>query len=572
MASASRVSRRLRVGACVLLCLGLMAGLQAAPSGAAQLRKALLKGETQAAWNALLVCLMESGLDVRKEIALYRKEDRMPMSNFNHAAGVIYIPAMCAKDQADEFWQRISSLWTASQVDFLAQLPTEKNRRHGANLWVVGMMARELTHFLDRRQPTHVISPGQYFWRGSRLSMAVLRHVLGEGKLRAAYARHVALLRAWQAQTHAVLALQWKPGDDPDSLALRHGISWRPDGAESGALLSAFQLSMDLYWLRADSAHTLREVLGSMGLGAKSALPAYTGIIGLDAGSSLPFPLEPSCRGNQGPQPYDTRVALEPDGKVLMVTVLDTKAADADPATGYKRLRFSRLGRDNDFVPVGDAPLDNWKAGGLASVADIVALPDQGAAVVLRKGPAAAPAWRLYKVDLRGMMAESAIDLDTWYQAPAGDTSGIAPTKLLAAPDGSLYLLKIMPAPDGGADFGLYRLARDGSRAESVQRFRAVVGPSWFWAVDYAVDARGRLWIADDARGRLLVADGGVVYQAAGSLRGNAIGPGAAAQLYNIGLLAWDAEGRLLVGDQWRSVLPNGQVQLAPVLRKVTLD
>ena len=38
MASASRVNRRLRAWACVLLCLGLMAGLQAAPSGAAQLR------------------------------------------------------------------------------------------------------------------------------------------------------------------------------------------------------------------------------------------------------------------------------------------------------------------------------------------------------------------------------------------------------------------------------------------------------------------------------------------------------------------------------------------------------
>jgi hypothetical protein len=90
--------------------------------------------------------------------------------------------------------------------------------------------------------------------------------------------------------------------------------------------------------------------------------------------------------------------------------------------------------------------------------------------------------------------------------------------------------------------------------------------------VDYAVDARGRLWIADDARGRLLVADGGVVYQAAGSIRGSAAGPGAAAQLFNIGMMAWDAEGKLLVGDQWRSVLPNGQVLLAPLLRKVTLD
>lgn len=573
MASVSRVNKRPL--ALLLVLWGLIlgaAGLSAAPTGAAQLRKSIGKGDTQAAWEGLLVCLTENGFDIRKEIALYRKEDRMPMSAFNYSAGVIQVPAMCGKDQADEFWQRISSLWTNQQVDFLAMMPTEKARRLGANFWVVGMMAREVTHFLDRRQPTHVISPGQYFWRASRLSMAVLRHGFASGKTRGTYAQHIALLRQWQAQMRPTFNVDIAASDDPDSLAQRYGISFRPDGAASGALLSTFQLAMDLYWLSADSAHSLREVLHSMGLGAQSSLPAYPGIVGLDAGKTMPFPLEPSCGGNQGPKPFDTRVALQPDGNVLMATVLDTKPADSDPAMGYKRLRFSRLDEQNNFVPMGDVPLPNWKNNIPARIADLAILPGNGAAVVLRKGTAASCSWRLYKLDLNGMMAETAIGLDTWYQAPAGDTSGIAPTKLLAAPDGSLYLLKIVPSPDGSANFTLYRLSNDGERAEQVQRFSSEVGQSWFWAVDYAVDTRGRVWIADDARGRLLVADGGIVYQAAGSLRGNAIGPGAAAQLYNIGLMAWDAQGHLLVGDQWRSVLPNGQVQLAPLLRKVTLD
>lgn len=553
----------------LLLLLAVALRLDAAAPGATQLRKATLKGNTMAAWAGLLACSMENGFDVRKELTLYLREDRMPMSSFNHLPGVVLVPDMCGKEQGDAFWGLVSSLWTQDKVDLKAMFANEKASRHGANLWVVSLMAREFTHFLDRRHPTRTISPGQYFWRGSRLAMAFLRHGFSAGPGRPVLTRHFALLRAWQAQVRPTLDIQIQAGDDPDSLALRHGISFRPDGAATGAKLATLQLAMDLYWWRADSGMTLRQVMGSLGIGAQSSLPLYPGIIGIDAGREVPSHNTAPCAGNQGPKPTDAGVALRSDGQLLIVSILDDKPGDKAP---NRAIQVMQVENDKDFKAIGQVELRNWSVGTPAAVADVAVLPGNGAAVVLRKGSPEYPSWRLYKLDLNGHMVEDAIGLDNWYQVPRGDTSGRAPTKLLAAPDGTIYLLKIAGQADSKTDFALYRLARDGSKADQVQRFSAEVGQNWFWAVDYAVDDRGRLWIADDARGRILLADGGMLYNAVGCLRGFAAGPGAAAQLYTVGMMGWDADGTLLVYDQYRELLPSGQVKLKPVVRKIRID
>lgn len=537
--------------------------LHAKPDAASQIRKAVKKGHIEQAWQGMILLFAEQGLAQQDGPQLYLKEATLPIGSYASRPRVVSLSDMPTPDNVLQFWKNMGSFWTKELVDFPALLQTEKAMLEAARVHVLLMMAREYAHYIDRTIPTRTITPGNYFWRASRLSMAILRHIYPPKRHKPPFTTHLQLARTWLHQVKEYAPAPIHADIDPDSLAAQHRIDFHPRDPHSVLALTAYQLSMDLFWWQADSGQTLAAVIAALGMGAQSSLPLYHGTVTVDSGASIPHYLPGSTDGNQGPRAYDTRTCMTPEGTYLLASLDDIRPAGSPSTDGTKVIRLSKLDPKGQLIPLGDVPIPNWKVTTPGKIADLVSISSQEIAIILEKGTAPNRTWRLHRIDLQGLIADQPQDMGHWYHTQTQDTTA-SPVKLLASPGGQLAFLRITPTPQGGADFGLYLLSKDGL-GQQTQRFSSVPGKGWFWALDYALDDHHRIWIADDARGRLLLADGGIIYVAASREHPTVQGP----PLWNLGGLGWSNSGHLLLADEVRILKPDGEVKLLPILRQV---